>query len=190
MSLTAKEMMDRLGPAGLSRALDDLLDQSRLVQLANTCGLKYPGRRTQTQSRERLLTDLVDRAAKRKNVRMAILRLLRKETVEASREWAELDVEEKTRRLCDDAYLRTDGRVGLHLFLLAATENTAELDRSGARLAHARLVGIASNGVSPAADRKTARDDARLRRQIEQRDRKIGHLDGQLSKSRDVGRRP
>lgn len=185
MSRTSTQIIQRLGDVGLSRALDDVLDQSHLVNLANACGLKYPGMRTQSQSRERLLADLVDRAGKRENVRKAILRSLGKETGGAAKQWSGLDPEEKVRRLCDEEYLRSKGQIGLHLFLLASADDDAELDRFGGNLARARLLTLVTNGASAAGGRKAAREESKVRRQMEQRERKIGHLETQLTKSRE-----
>ena len=79
MGRAPKEILSRLGSDGLSHTLDDLLDQKQLVHLANACGLKYRGMRTQSQKRERLLADLVKKASSAETARKAILHLLRKE---------------------------------------------------------------------------------------------------------------
>ena len=120
MTRSAKEIMDRLGSTGLGRVLEDLIDPSRLVRLANACGLKYPGMRTQSQSRSRLLHDLTAKARKQADVRKAVMRVLDKEMSKSKREWDGLRAEEKVRRLCDESFLRADGNLGRHLFLLAS----------------------------------------------------------------------
>jgi uncharacterized LabA/DUF88 family protein len=194
MARPAKEIIDRLGPNGLTRALDDLLDQSRLVRLANTCGLKYRGMRTQSQSRARLVKDLADKARKQDDVGKAVLRVLAKETGQAAREWGGLDAEEKVRRLCDEEFLRADGNVGRHLFLLADAADGTELGALGTRLAQGHLLRIASNGAQAAvpgkasdkAPAKGARDATRLRRQVQERERKLRHSEAQLVKAREV----
>ena len=63
MTREDREVLDRLGPEGLTRVLDDVFDHRRLVRLANTCGLKYPGMRTQSQKRAQLVADLVERSS-------------------------------------------------------------------------------------------------------------------------------
>ena len=63
------------------------------------------------------------------------------------------------------------GQRGMN-YLLASTEDRGELDRFGAQIGHARLLGIASNGTDATEDRTSDRENARLLRQIEQRDRK------------------
>lgn len=194
MARPAKEIIDRLGPNGLTRALDDLLDQSRLVRLANTCGLKYRGMRTQSQSRDRLLKDLADKARKQDDVGKAVLRVLAKETIQAAREWGGLDAEEKVRRLCDEEFLRSDGNVGRHLVLLADVADGTELGALGTRLAQGHLLRIASNGAPAAAPPKPSgkasaagtRDATRLRRQVQERERKVRHLEAQLVKARET----
>ena len=49
MVRTEREVVTRLGTVGLTRALNDLLDQARVIRLANAVGLAYPGMRTQSQ---------------------------------------------------------------------------------------------------------------------------------------------
>jgi uncharacterized LabA/DUF88 family protein len=193
MARPAKEIIDRLGTDGLTRALDDLLDQSRLVRLANTCGIKYRGMRTQSQSRARLVKDLADKARKQDDVGKAVLRVLAKETSQAAREWGSLDAEEKIRRLCDEEFLRADGNVGRHLFLLADAADGSEFGALGTRLAQGHLLRIATNGAKAASAREAsgkstaagARDATRLRRQVQERERKLRHLEAQLVKARE-----
>jgi len=194
MGRAPKEILSRLGTDGLTHTLDDLLDQKQLVHLANACGLKYRGMRTQSQSRERLLADLVKKASSTEAARKAILHLLRKETATESREWEGLDGEEKSRRLCDRALLESKGKLGLHLYLVAASDNTGELDGFGHLLAHEHLIRFADNGsAAPAATTETTREatrlkreETRLKRKVSELEKKVRYFDGQLSKSRDA----
>ena len=55
MTRPDREIFDRLGTRGLVRVLEDLLDQGHIVRLANACGLRYPGMRTQSQKRSRIV---------------------------------------------------------------------------------------------------------------------------------------
>ena len=79
-----RQIFEHLGAAALGRVLDDLLDPGQLVQLANACGLRYPGMRTQTQARERLVADLVGKAEKTQSSRKTILRVLAKVSAHAA----------------------------------------------------------------------------------------------------------
>jgi len=189
MDRPTKEIIERLGPNGLSRVLDDLLDQKRLVHLANTCGLKYRGMRTQSQTRDRLVEDLAKKARKEDEVAKAVLRVLAKEAAGATREWAGLDSDEKIRRLSDEEFLRTKHNAGLHLYLLSAGD-AREIDTLGARLAYEYLLRVSSNGANTAATGatrgKTSKQEARLVRQVQARDRKLRHLEAQLVKSREA----
>jgi len=194
MGRAPKEILSRLGSDGLSHTLDDLLDQGQLVHLASACGLKYRGMRTQSQKRERLLADLVKKASSTEAARKAILHLLRKETVAEQRTWDGLDAAEKTRRLCDRKLLRSKGKLGLHLYLVAASDDAGELDGFGHLLAHQQLMRIAENGSeSPATAKETPneetrlkREGARLKRKVSELEKKVRHLDGQLAKSREA----
>ena len=87
MSRPTKEVFERLGTRGLSRVLDDLLDQNRLVRLANTCGLEYPGMRTRSQKRQRIISDLVKRTSQQQATRTAVYRVLKKETRAIANNW-------------------------------------------------------------------------------------------------------
>jgi uncharacterized LabA/DUF88 family protein len=184
MGLSPKEILQRLGPDALARTLDDIVDQPQLVRLANACGVKYPGQRTQTQTRERLLADLVGRVEKDDNAGKAVVRALGKATADAGREWAGLDDAERARRLGDEGFLAAAGQVGVHLFLLASTN--AGFEESAAQTARTRLLALGANGSGPRPARKAAREETRLRRQLEQRQKKIRHLEGQLARSHEA----
>ncbi len=189
MARAAQEILDRLGPGGLSRALDDLLDQGRLVRLANACGLEYRGMRTQSQSRVRLIRDLAEKARQQDDVGTAVVRALEKSAAPAAREWSRLDTSEKLRRLADEELLRADGHVGLHLYLLAHADDASAADARELELAGERLQRLASNGARPPATpppaAKASREEGRLRRQVEERERKLRHLEAQIVKARE-----
>lgn len=186
MSQAEREYVTRLGPAGLRRVLDDLLDPIRLVKLANACGLRYPGMRTQSQARDRILDDMVDRAQKEDAARRTIWRTLSKETATAARGFASAGPAERERRAHDDATLRASGALGLHLFLAA---NLADAE-AGALLP----VLLARCAASPAAkaaqtaepEKASSREVARLRKKTQELTKKLQHLEGQLGKTRDV----
>jgi uncharacterized LabA/DUF88 family protein len=187
MSRPEKEILERLGTDGLSRVLADLLDQNRLVRLANTCGLKYPGMRTRSQSRDRILADLVQRASHAATARKAIFRALQKETRVASREWAALNAEEKQSRLADDNLLRSNGELGRHLFLLASSE--AKEDQSGLSDLLTREKSLRETDKPEPASKepvRPSREETRLKRRITELQKKLKHLEGQLTKSREA----
>ncbi len=181
MSRPAKEIFSRLGDAGLARVLDDLLDQNVLVRVANTCGLKYPGMRMRSQKRQRILTDLQKQAGEQEATRKAILRTLEKETRAASREWTDLSEAEQTSRLKDERLLKANGKLGLHLFLLArGTDDGLE---THIRRLLARRTGRAAPKPGP-----TPRGESRLLKKITEMEKKVRHLDGQILKAREVAR--
>ena len=94
----------------------------------------------------------------------------------------------------DEEFLGADGNIGRYLFLLAGAGDTTDLGGLGARLAQGHLLRIASNGAKaptppedPGKATSTAsRDVARLRRQVQQRERKLRHLEAQLVKARET----
>ena len=102
-----RDIVTRLGPGGMSRVLDDVLDQPRLIRLANAVGLSYPGMRTQSQKRPKLIADLIDRAGRDEAAGRAVIRLLRKETAAAAKEWAALAAEARSARLDDPSLAAT-----------------------------------------------------------------------------------
>src|SRR5580765_3905568 len=99
MARTEREVVTRLGAVGLTRALNDLLDQARVIRLANAVGLAYPGMRTQSQKRPRLIADLVEKAGRDDAAGLAVIRSLRKETATVAKEWAALGPEKRAGRL-------------------------------------------------------------------------------------------
>jgi uncharacterized LabA/DUF88 family protein len=187
MSRTEKQLFDRLGPTGLTRVLDDLLDRNRLVRLANACGLEYPGSRTRSQSRERILTDLAQKAGDEAAAWRTIHRSLVKETRAAAREWARQSDEEKARRLGDQAFLLSKGRLGLHLFLLANAESESQDSGFESLLARQHLLRLAADGsgAKPKSVKPT-RQETRLKKRAGELEKKIQHLEAQLAKSRET----
>lgn len=189
MDRPASETVERLGAAGMTRVLEDLLDQSRLVRLAASVGLKYPGMRTQSQTRQRLIADLLDRAAKSADARKSLLRALRKETIKPTREWAALPAEEKARRLQDEPFLLTGGNLGLHLYLLAGTADSPELEHLGIPAMRERLARLAANGRGPeTAAPERVREQGRLSKKLSALEKKVHHLETQLGKARETER--
>ena len=183
-----KEVFERLGSPGLGLVLDDLLDQTRLARLATACGLSYPGIRTRSQKRDRLLADLVEKAGDESAARKAIFRTLKKETAADSRAWFRLDSDERDRRLSDERYLLTRRRLGLHLFLLACSQTGPDDDSALERLASLRE----RRRSAPAPDRKSAgeaKEIARLKKSQAELRKKIRHLENQVAKSRDTEKR-
>jgi len=189
MDHPTKKIFDLLGPDGLARALDDVLDQSHLVRLATNCNLKYRGMRTKTQSREKLLADLVSKAQSNEAARRAILHMLHKETGQAGKDWESLEPAKKVERLCDDGFMQEDGNLGLYLFLLAAGGEDSSLDGFAGRLATRNLLRIAANGgAASEAAAEQVREEVRLRRKLTALEKKTRHADGQLTKSREMQR--
>lgn len=189
MSRAEKEILERLGAEGLTRVLGDLLDQNRLVRLANSCGLKYPGMRTRSQGRERILADLVKRATEQEATRRAVIRALQKEIRTTARQWAALSPEEKRQRLDDDNFLRSNGQLGRHLFLLASSDS--EEDRGGlpGLLAREKKLREPAPLPRPEPERaKSSREETRLKRRVTELQKKLVHLESQVAKSRESER--
>ncbi len=181
-----REVLEVLGPAGLVRVLDDVLDQGRLVRLANACGISYPGMRTQSQSRDRLLADLAAKASKDEPAWRTIHRILLKQTAAAAREWAALGPAERLDRVRRAAATGGDGSFGLRLFLAAsAAPPSADVDSEIARLlveAGRQPGKRAANGLQPASSREAAR----LAKKVTELKKKAQHLEGQLQRAREA----
>ncbi len=192
MGRPENEIFDTLGAEALARALTDILDHTRLARLATASGLSYPGMRTRSQKRERLLADLVDRADKEDSARKAILRTLRKETAAAARAWSRLDPDERARRVGDDDFLLADGNLGVHLFVLA---NAKRSDADDALLHN--LLGrkdlrpslASTERVDAAALGKARKEVTRLRKSATELRKKVEHLESVVAKSREIDRR-
>jgi uncharacterized LabA/DUF88 family protein len=186
VSRPESELFRRLGQKGLARVLHDVLDHARLVRLANTCGIRYPGMRTRSQKPDRLLADLVDRAEREDATRKAVARVLRKEAAAAHRRWGRLSTEEKLARL-QEIDPDVDGSLGLHLYLLARDDL-----ENGLRPGFERLLGrrdLAPRTSAPRDDRETAklaREATRLKKKVAEQQKKLEHQEGQLAKARDA----
>ena len=186
MSQGEKKILEQLGPAGIARALADLLDTGRLVQLANACALRYPGMRTQSQSRGRLLADLADKSLADDAAGLAVLRILDKQSRAARSEWRRLEPAERARRLADEALLRGDGKVGLHLYLLASADDA---DSEESKSARERLLQHTKDAQeTPPAPAGPTREESRLRKRAAEFEKKLQYLEGQLQKSREAER--
>ena len=195
-----QDIVERLGPQGLTRALDDLLDQAKLVRLANACGLTYPGMRTRTQKRGKLVADLSKRAAKETATRRAVVRALRKEAAQSAREWAGLEPGARANRVADAELLSKPGMLGRLLFVVADDGDAAEHDghlHALRTLAEAHGTAVGTPRRKSKVRKRTAASEAdgdpdpdraraRLAKQVAELRKKTQYLDGQLRKSRDA----
>jgi uncharacterized LabA/DUF88 family protein len=181
------EIIQRLGNDGLTRVLDDLMDNARLARLATACGLKYPGVRIRSVKRDRLLTDLVARSESEKTTRDAIQRALDKETRTERRRWNTLSGEDKARRLSDEEFLNSRGNLGRHLWFLASSSDDGE-DGFG-NLARQHLQHMVHNGTSATPEPVASRAELRLKRRVSSLEKKMQHLETQLARSRESEKR-
>ncbi len=181
-----REILKRLGTMGLARILDDLLDQGRLVRLANACGLTYPGMRTLSQKRERILGDLVEKAIKEEPAWKVIHKALTKQTALAGRHWASLDPAEKVKRLRDAAFLARNGNLGLHLFLTASAAPAEEVEAELSRLLQDETGRPRRAAASPRAAEAGGREAARLTKKVNEIQKKVQYLEGQLARAREI----
>jgi uncharacterized LabA/DUF88 family protein len=183
---TEREIVERLGTPGLVRVLDDLLDQEKLIRLANNCGLNYPGMRTRSQRRERILLDLAEKAGREDAARKAIVRALRKEVAPAARAWSAADAAERSKLLDAPG---TNGNRATHLFLLASTpEQAGSLDRLASFLEEISVPAPPPDKPSVPASDGAAKDVARLKKRAAELQKKIQYLEGQLQKGRETER--
>ncbi len=182
----AGEIMQRLGSDGLTRVLDDLMDKPRLTRLATACGLKYPGVRIRSVKRDRLLADLVESSQNEEATRDAIQRALDKETRAERRRWNALSGEDKARRLSDEEFLRTRGNLGRHLWFLASSDDGED---GFGNLAWQHLQRMVQNGASAMPKPVTSRAEQRLKRRATSLEKKLQHLETQLSRSRESEKR-
>jgi uncharacterized LabA/DUF88 family protein len=182
-----KEIFERLGEDGLTRVLSDLMDRARLVRLANSCGLKYPGMRTQSQSSDRILSDLVKKAGDAEAARKAIFRALQKETRTAAKRWNGLSAREKLSEIDDEAYICSDGQLGVHLFVTACSDADTEQNSLLKLLALSKTLA-ADDSKRPAATKKVrpSREQTRLNKRVTELQKKLQHLEGQVKKSRET----
>jgi uncharacterized LabA/DUF88 family protein len=184
-----RDIVARLGSAGLERALGDVLDPSRLIKLANTVGLSYPGMRTQSQKRSKLIADLAGKAARDDAAARAVVRLLRKESSGAAKDWGSLGAELQAARLTDPSPAGANGKLGAYLFVAAAGPLEPGLDdeltRTLGSLDRATPGGAkADDAVKPSEPAE--REVGRLRKKSSELQKKVRYLEGQIAKTKDV----
>ncbi len=189
MDRSGTSIVETLGTPGLVRVLADLLDRAKLVRLATACGLKYPGMRTQSQRRDRLLVDLAERARADAKARKVIALTLAKETASTRRQWNGLSIEDRRRRLSDDGGRAEDGALGLLLFLVAA-EGPAELRQDSETGDTWRelleLAGRTNEDSTDTRDEGPARLPAgKTDKKVVNLTKKLSHLEAQLAKNRE-----
>lgn len=198
MQRQAAEILERLGPGGLIRVLSDTLDAARLTRLAGSCGLTYPGKRTASQKKERILKDLVSRATGDGAALRSVIRVLKKETSSTQRKFARLTTADRLERLGDPEFLGANGNFGKHLFLLASGADDLDPGNIREKL-HCRMkadgngkptvqVGKKSTAKEAAAAKQLEKEQVRLRKRCQTQENKIRYLEGQLTKSRETGK--
>ncbi|HEX4823368.1 MAG TPA: NYN domain-containing protein [Candidatus Polarisedimenticolaceae bacterium] len=188
MPRTDREVVARLGAAGMARVLSDVLDQARLIRLANAVGLSYPGMRTQSQKRGRLVADLADKAGREEAAALAVVRTLRKETGALGKEWAGLSLDDRAGRLSDPQLGTMNGRLGPYLFVAASAAPELLVEESLGQLL-SRMTGDENGAADDAAappGESPAKEAQRLRKKCAELQRKVRYLEGQITKTKDV----
>jgi uncharacterized LabA/DUF88 family protein len=188
MARTEREVITRLGTVGLSRALNDILDQARVIRLANAVGLAYPGMRTQSQKRTRLIADLVDKAGRDDAAGLAVIRSLRKETAAVSKEWAALAPDKRVSRLTAPEVEAANGRLGAYLFVAAsaAPEPLVEEALNGLLLRVDAPEPKHGETAHPSPKESLSKEAQRLRKRCAELQKKVRYLEGQIAKTKDV----
>jgi uncharacterized LabA/DUF88 family protein len=188
MARTEREVVTRLGTIGLSRALNDLLDQARVIRLANAVGLAYPGMRTQSQKRARLIADLAEKAGRDDAAGLAVIRTLRKETAAAAKEWTALAPDARRARLTDPGGAASNGRLGAYLFVAASAAPEPSIEEAlNDLLRQVDAPEPSEPGSGHASTRESPSKEAqRLRKKCAELQKKVRYLEGQIAKTRDV----
>jgi uncharacterized LabA/DUF88 family protein len=185
---TDREIVGRLGTVGLSRALNDALDLAKLIRLANVVKLSYPGMRTQSQKRSRLVADLADKAMREDAAGLAVIRTLKKETGAAAKEWSSLTEQERVVKLTDPGVAATNGRLGGYLFVAAsaAPEPLVEESLNGLlNRVDAPEPGSGEEALPPGGE-SVSKEAQRLRKKCAELQKKVRYLEGQIAKTKDV----
>src|SRR5262245_27796524 len=188
MARTEREVVARLGKVGLTRALNDILDQARVIRLANAVGLAYPGMRTRSQKRSRLIADLVEKAGRDDAACLAVVRSLRKETAAVSKEWATISPDKRPERLTDPEVEEANGRLGAYLFVAAsaAPEPLVEDALNGLLLRVNAPEPARAEAPHVSSKESPAKEAQRLRKKCAELQKKVRYLEGQIAKTKDV----
>lgn len=188
MARTEREVATRLGKVGLTRALNDLLDQARVIRLANAVGLAYPGMRTQSQKRPRLIADLAEKAGRDDAAGLAVVRTLRKETAAVAKEWSTLPPETRVSRLTDPGVAASNGRLGAYLVVAAsaAPEPLVEDALNGLLMRVDSRESANPDAAAPSAKESLSKEAQRLRKKCAELQKKVRYLEGQIARTKDV----
>lgn len=188
MARTEREIVTRLGAVGLSRSLNDVLDQARVIRLANAVGLSYPGMRTQSQKRARLIADLAEKAGRDDAAALAIVRSLRKETGSVVKEWTSITSDDRVARLTDPAVAAASGRLGAYLFVAAAAtpESPVEEALNGLLLRVDAPEPTSAESSPPTAKESLSKEAQTLRKRCAELQKKVRYLEGQIARTKDV----
>jgi uncharacterized LabA/DUF88 family protein len=188
MARTEREVVTRLGTVGLTRALNDLLDQARVIRLANAVGLAYPGMRTQSQKRPRLIADLAEKAGRDDAAGLAVVRTLRKETAAVAKEWGTLATEVRVSRLTDPGVAAANGRLGAYLVVAAsaAPEPLIEDALNGLLMRVDSRESANAEAAAPSVKESLSKEAQRLRKRCAELQKKVRYLEGQIARTKDV----
>ena len=196
MQRQAGEILDRLGSSGLIRALSDTLDPARLARLAGTCGVTYPGSRTSSQTKTRILKDLATRATHDTTILRSVIRALRKDNASIQKKFARLSATDRLERLENPKFLDSNGNLGRYLFLLASGTDDLDPDNIREKL-RARIDAEGNGKLSSTSGKKTVegkpatpdspeKELARLGKHCQAQEKKIRYLEGQMARSRET----
>jgi uncharacterized LabA/DUF88 family protein len=188
MARTEREVITRLGTSGLSRALNDILDQARVIRLANAVGLAYPGMRTQSQKRPKLIADLAEKAGRDDAAGLAVIRSLRKESSAVAKEWAALTPEQRTARLAETDLASVNGRLGAYLFVAASASPESPVEEAlNGMLSRVEAPAPPGSGTGhPSTKESLAKEAQRLKKRCAELQKKVRYLEGQIARTKDV----
>lgn len=161
-------LLEAIGAEGLRAAIRDSFDRAHLVELANACGLKFPGKRAQTVDDQRLREALVKGFLEDDHVRPPLMKALARANAPEKERLDSMSPEELT-AWCAALPREASGRA---LFLLAFDERDAA---RAARDALKSALTAAPSGDAPAAtspspsprEQRLAEEIAVLRERLE-----------------------
>lgn len=180
MNRPEREVLERLGRAGLARVLDDLLDPARLLRVAQAAGVSYPGIRLQSQKRERILADLTEKALQEAGPGRGLVRALRKQTASEAKAWTQLTTEARV------ASLEAPEASGREWFLAASAAAEPGVEEALVERVAVSPESAPPGPVRPSSDDTRGKEVARLRKKAAELQKKLRHLEAQAAKYRET----
>jgi uncharacterized LabA/DUF88 family protein len=164
MDVKGVRLLERIGEGGLRLALRGTFDRAGLVQLANACGLKFPGMRTQAVDDQKILAAMVKEFLKDSRVRVTVMKALIRANEDLIARFGPMTPGEMT----EEISRLPDADAGRALFALGDADDGRETDSEEIHRLMERLGGAVPAASEPgSAEGRLVEEIAVLRDRVQ-----------------------